>query len=78
MTLILSILSIYAISSLVSNYNGPFDILRRIRNIKPLQELTECQVCLAFWVTLPFLFILSPLEALAAYGSVILLVRYEP
>lgn len=74
----LSAICIYAVSSLVCHYDGPFGIFTKLRSIHWLHDVTRCQVCAAFWVTIPFLFILTPLEALASYGIVILAVRYEP
>lgn len=75
---IISALCIYAVSALLVNYEGPFGIFERIRSVKALQGVTSCQVCTAFYVTIPFLFIIEPIQALAAYGLVIVVVRYEP
>jgi hypothetical protein len=71
-------LGVYAISSLIVHYEGPFGIFHHIRSVKHLQSLTNCVVCTSFYITLPFLFIVSPLQALAAYGIVIVLTQFEP
>lgn len=76
--IIISALCIYAVSSLIVNYDGPFGILDRLRNIRFIQGVTDCQACTAFWCTLPFLYFLQPLEALAAFGLVVLAIRFEP
>lgn len=75
--IIISALCIYAVSTLVVNYDGPFGILERLRELKPLQGVTSCVVCMSFWVSLPFLVIMNPLHVLAAYGLVILATRNE-
>lgn len=75
---IMSALCVYALSSLVANYDGPFGIFQHIRRVKWLQSLTSCQVCTAFWCTIPFLYMLSPFEALSAFGLVVLTIRSEP
>lgn len=75
---IIAALCIYAVSSLVVNYDGAFGIFERIRRVNALQGVTSCAVCASFWMSIPFLFIITPLEVLAAYGLVILAVRYEP
>lgn len=75
---VISALCIYGVSSLVVNYDGAFGIFERLRRVKAMRSVTSCQVCTAFYVTLPFLFIIEPIQALAAYGLVILAVRYEP
>lgn len=69
-------MSIYAISVVLVDYDGAFGIFRRLRKSKRLQSVLSCQVCTAFWVSLPFLLIASnPLAVLASYGLVIILSR---
>lgn len=75
--LILSTLSIYAITLVLSSYSGPFQIFSLMRNKSPemLKELLSCFVCLSWYTALPFALLLgfNLLEYLAVVGGAILL-----
>ena len=47
--LIILALATYGVSKLISDYDGPFDILYRLRNIKVLKALL-CVVCTSIYV----------------------------
>lgn len=75
--LILSTLSIYAITLVLSSYSGPFHVFSLMRNKSPemLKELLECFVCLSWYVALSFTLLLglNILEYMAVVGGAIVL-----
>jgi hypothetical protein len=52
-----SVFSVYCVSLLLSNYDGPANIFIKLREVwlpDPLKKLFSCFVCLSFWVALIF------------------------
>lgn len=70
-------LSIYALSTLLTAYEGLGGVFTYLRTLKPLESLLTCPVCTGFWIALPFLLIFNPLTVLAGYGLFMLVVRNE-
>jgi hypothetical protein len=58
MTFVQAILATYFITLLTSQYDGPFNIIVRFRDLMPdsIQEVLECFVCLSTYVAIPFAF----------------------
>lgn len=67
-------LAVYAISKLLSAYDGPFDVFKILREKFPMSPLV-CAVCTAVWVAIPFSIFsgISFLDYFAVIGIVILL-----
>jgi len=83
---IVASLATYAVSTLVSAYDGPGMIFASLRRVWPnswLQDLLECPVCLSVWVSVPFALLISSdwqqflLNWLGAVGVVILIKEWE-
>lgn len=51
-TIFITALATLGISSLISQYNGAFDVFQKLRNKFPRSPLT-CTVCLSVWVAIP-------------------------
>lgn len=51
--LIILALATYGVSKLISDYDGPFDILYKIRHVKYLKALL-CVVCTSLYVAVVF------------------------
>lgn len=49
--LFLSMLATYVITSVISSYDGPFDIFARVRG--EWEKPWSCFVCLSFWIAIP-------------------------
>jgi hypothetical protein len=75
--LLIVFLSVYGISSLLVDYDGPFGIFYRLRNLNRLRSVLRCQVCTGFYLALPFLLFVPFYIVLAAYGLLILVAKYE-
>lgn len=78
MELILAILSTYGISTLISEYDGPFNLFVKLRNMD-VSKVTSCSVCLSVWIAIPVSIIigLTLVYYLSVIGAVILLNRIE-
>ena len=76
MNILLAILATYSIATLLSEYDGPFEIFFKARRSR-LSPLLTCGVCVGTWVAIPISIALnlSPMEYLAVTGGVILLSR---
>lgn len=51
--LVLLILSVYGASKLLTDYDGPFDVFHRLRNMKHIYAL-NCTVCTSVYVAFIF------------------------
>ena len=73
LTIIVNMLAVYAVSTLLAEYNGFRDIFMKLRK----KGLPDCAVCLSVWTAIPAALLtgLSVVEYLAVVGGVILLVR---
>lgn len=50
---IILIIGLAGITNIITDYDGPFGILERIRNVlRPHTKLITCSTCLGFWVGL--------------------------
>lgn len=73
-TIIIVVLAVYAVSTLLAEYNGFRDIFMKLRK----KGLPDCSVCLSVWIAIPISIIagLSIVEYLSVIGGVILLSRH--
>ena len=71
--LIIATLGTYGPSTLLAEYDGPLDILSKLRK----RGLPDCAVCLAVWIAIPVSYFagIGILGYLAVIGGVILLER---
>lgn len=74
--IILAILSAYGLSTLVSDYDGPFNVLTSLRG---RFSALYCTVCASFWLSVPvsLLFGVGVVEWLAVVGGSILLIHVD-
>lgn len=65
----------YGLAVLISDYDGPFDILYSLRG--RYYRLFSCHVCLSFWIAIPISIMteIGLIGYLTALGLVILLER---
>lgn len=75
--LIISALATFGIASLVSNYDGPYNIFTKLRS---RYEMLRCTVCLATWLATPLFFLaangfLAYVTSLAIIGVVVIVER---
>lgn len=72
--IIIAILATYGIVTLVSQYDGPNDLFKKLRKDK---KVFECSVCLTPWIALvPAIFMpLGFFEYLSVVGATVLLDR---
>lgn len=69
---LLAILSVYGLSILVSEYDGPFNVLGSVRG---RLSAFECAVCASVYLALPVVLFLGFFEYLAVLGGAIFLIR---
>ena len=55
--LIITTLATYGLSSLLTSYDGPFDVFLKLRELFPRSPL-ECTVCTSVWVSIAFFLVL--------------------
>lgn len=70
------ILGTYALTLAATESSGPYGILERIRNVKPVKDfgVLECQLCCSFWVALSLCIAFERLDLyfVAVGGSIVL------
>lgn len=72
-SLIVVSLSIYALASLLTRYDGLFGIFYRLRKIRALESVLGCAVCTAVWLSIPFFFLFPWFVVLPSLGIVIII-----
>lgn len=72
--IIISSIATFGISALISNYDGPGEILFKLRKKVPL---TRCTICLGVWAGIPIAYFMGVgiIGYLAIIGLVILVER---
>lgn len=75
--LLLLILSVYGVSKLLTDYDGPWGVFYNLRNLKFMGAL-HCTVCLSVWVAILFSLLLFFgwywfITVFAVVGAVILI-----
>ncbi len=77
----LAILAVWRLTHLVTREDGPWDVVRRVRQSQMAGRMLSCFYCLSVWVALPFAWFVrgSTIERLVAWwaisGAAILLER---
>lgn len=74
-TIILAASGAYGVSTLLSEYDGPWGLFSKLRN---LGSVFRCSTCLSFWALLPIAIIsdLNILGYLAALGITVAATRH--
>lgn len=75
MLILLLALGSYGISTLLSDYEGPFDLFTKIRTVG---KVFRCSTCLSFWISIIVSLItgLGFVETLAVIGGAVALTRH--
>lgn len=73
MSIIIAILATYAVSTLLSTYDGAFNVFTELREL----GIPSCAVCIAVWIAIPISLIMgvSFIEYFAVLGGSIALSR---